>query len=233
MTGERDTPSPRVKICGLMRNEDALRAEAAGADYLGVVLSPGFRRSLESDAAAAVMAGTALPRVAVLVDEAPERAVELASRVEASVLQLHGSEDRSVVRSLHDAGAWTVWKVVRARSLTDIRQVTEAVGDVVDGILVEGWRRGVTGGGGVRLALDPDEVWGALPPDVDFILAGGLEPGSVGDAVARFRPDVVDVSSGVERALGEKSGERIDAFVRGARRPASPERMTEELRGDT
>ncbi len=204
--------SPLVKICGLTRNEDARWAEASGADFVGVVLSDGFGRSVPRQAAAAVVEGTSLARVAVLVDESPASTAELAASIDASVLQLHGDEGER--RCL---GEWTIWKAVRGRTLDHLRSVVEAVGDVVDGILVEGWRDGVTGGGGVRLALDAEAVRRAVPEDLTFVLAGGLEPGSVHEAVARFRPDVVDVSSGVERALGLKSATKVERFVRAAR----------------
>lgn len=209
--------SPLVKICGLTRNEDARWAEASGADFLGVVLSDGFGRSVPRQAASAVVEGTSISRVAVLVDESPASTAELAASIDASVLQLHGDEGRETITALRGLGEWTIWKAVRGRTLDHLRSVVEAVGDVVDGILVEGWRDGVTGGGGVRLALDAEEVRRAVPEDLTFVLAGGLEPGSVHEAVARFRPDVVDVSSGVERALGLKSATEVERFVRAAR----------------
>lgn len=210
---------PRVKICGLTRNTDALRAEELGADLLGFVVTAGFGRSVRPEDAAGVVAGTTVPRVAVLVDEPPGRAVELAGRIGASVVQLHGHEDREVTRAVRGGGDWKVWKAVRARHVDDIRRVADEMGDVADGILVEGWRRGVTGGGGVRVSLDPDEVRGAIPDGMTFVLAGGLEPGSVAEAVARFRPHVVDVSSGTERAVGVKSEALVEAFIRAAREP--------------
>lgn len=209
--------SPLVKICGITRNEDARWAEASGADFLGVVLSEGFGRSVPRQAAATVVEGTSLARVAVLVDESPASTADLAASIDASVLQLHGSEGRETITALRGLGEWTIWKAVRGRTLDHLRSVVEAVGDVVDGILVEGWRDGVTGGGGVRLALDAEEVRRAVPEDLTFVLAGGLEPDSVHEAVARFRPDVVDVSSGVERALGLKSATKVERFVRAAR----------------
>jgi len=207
----------RVKICGLMRNVDARAAEAAGAELLGIVCSPGFGRSVPGERAGEVMAGTTIPRVAVLVDESPEGAEAAARAVDASVLQLHGEEDRATVREIRRRGEWTLWKAVRARRLSDLRRAVDRLADEVDGFLVEGWRRGVTGGGGVRLALDPEEVRAAVPRELDFILAGGLEPTTVAEEVARFRPDVVDVSSGVERDVGSKDAKLISAFVEAAR----------------
>lgn len=212
-----------MKICGVTRGADARAAQRAGADYVGLILTPGFGRSVTPEAAAALVAGVSIARVAVVVDETPTRAARAARSVGAAVVQLHGDEGRETVRALRQLGDWAVWKAVRARSLDDLRSVVDDVGDLVDGILVEGWKKGVMGGGGVRLALDPDEVRSAIPDGVAFVLAGGLEPGSVAAAVARFRPDVVDVSSGVEAQRGVKSEESVDAFVRAARGVPPPD----------
>jgi phosphoribosylanthranilate isomerase len=203
---------PRVKICGLTRNEDAQLADTLGADYLGVVLSGGFGRSVRPEAAASVLDGTSAKSVAVVVDETATRTAELARHIGASVIQLHGSEDLQVVRELRGLGDWVLWKAVRAASITDLTRVVAALGASIDGLLVEGWSEGVVGGGGVRLGLDPSEVRAHLPPGVDFVLAGGLTHESVGEAAVRFRPDVVDVSSGLERSLGVKEPELLRLF---------------------
>lgn len=214
---------PRVKICGLMRNDDARAAETLGADLLGVVLTPGFRRSVAVESAAAVVVGTTLPKVAVLVDASPSDAQRAARTIGASVLQLHGDEGLEVVRELRQRGEWALWKAVRARTTDDLSRVVDTLGAHVDGVLVEGWRQGVVGGGGVRLALDPTDVRSAIPPELDLILAGGLEPSTLPDAVARFAPDVVDVSSGVEREVGRKDARLMEAFVKAARgAPTAP-----------
>ncbi len=207
----------RVKICGLTTNEDARSAERLGADLLGVVLTPGFGRSVPVGSAGGVVAGTRVPRVAVLVDPSPEDAEAAATAIDATVLQLHGDEGPELVREIRSRGAWVLWKAVRARSLADVERVVESLGPQVDGILVEGWREGVVGGAGVVVDLDPVAVRGAIPGALDLILAGGLQPTTVSDAVARFRPDVVDVSSGVESTVGRKDAGLVEAFIAAAK----------------
>lgn len=207
---------PLVKICGLVRHRDALAAERAGADYLGVVLSAGFRRSVEPARAAALVEGTLAPKVAVLVDESPASAAGAALALGATVLQLHGQEEPGHLEALRARGSWRLWKAVRAGSLDDVRRAVERYVDVADGILVEG-REGALGVGGSRLILDPGRVRDLIPPTLDFVLAGGLDPDTVADAARRFGPDVVDVSSGVERAPGVKDHDRVAAFVRETR----------------
>ena len=212
----------RVKICGVTRAEDARHAEASGAAYVGVVVSAGFARSVEPVAAARLLRDVGVERVAVLVDEPPSRAVEAARMMGAGTLQLHGSEGRDTVGALRDAGAWRIWKAVRARTLGDVTRAVREVGDLVDGFLVEGWRAGAVGGAGLRLHVDPGGVLVALPSDRIFVLAGGLTPETVEGEVARFRPQVVDVSSGVERERGVKDPARVEAFVRAVRNVAPP-----------
>ena len=90
-------------------------------------------------------------------------------------------------------------------------------GEMLDGVLVEGWRDGAIGGAGLTLGVDPVELNRVLTRSVSFVLAGGLTPESVADYAARFGPDVVDVSSGVERERGLKDPDRVEAFIRAAR----------------
>ena len=95
------------------------------------------------------------------------------------------------------------------------------------GLLLEGWREGVVGGAGARLMLPPDSVREAVPPGVTLILAGGLTPDSVAEAARLFRPDVVDVSSGVESSPGRKDPALVRGFVEAAHR-AGPATRTPE-----
>lgn len=206
-----------MKICGLMRREDVRLADRAGADYLGVVLSAGFRRSVDPVEARALVEDTRAAKVAVLVDESPDAAAALATGLGASVIQLHGDEGVEAVTELRRRGDWTLWKAVRVQDARDIDRVVDLFGDLVEGILVEGWRAGVVGGGGAEVAVEPTQVRARIPRNLDFVLAGGLRPGSVGDAVALFRPDVVDVSSGIEGARGVKDPELVRTFIESAR----------------
>jgi phosphoribosylanthranilate isomerase len=218
--GERS--GPRVKLCGLTRRDDVLLADGLGADYLGLVLSRGFGRSVEPAAGPALVHGTKATKVAVLVDETADDAESLALTVGAGVIQLHGDESEAVLRELRDRGPWTLWKSVRARSLGDVQRAVDRFADLADGLLVEGWREGVVGGGGAVLELSPQAVRAAIPQGVAFVLAGGLAPGTVADAVALFLPDVVDVSSGIEAIPGRKDPELARAFVRAARASRRP-----------
>ena len=218
---------PRVKICGLTRNEDARFAQEAGADYVGMVLSQGFGRSVPEGAGPVIIAGVTAHRVAVTVDESAETSAVLARSIDASVIQLHGDESVDTARTLRTLGPWSIWKAVRARSAEDLGRVVEAFGETIDGVLVEGWRDGAIGGAGLTLDLDPREVSALVPSSLTFILAGGLRSDSVARAVARFGPNVVDVSSGVERELGSKDPGLVEAFIHAARTATGDRRTTE------
>jgi phosphoribosylanthranilate isomerase len=207
----------RVKICGLTRREDALAADRAGADYLGVVVSSGFGRSVAPKDAAFVVSGTRAKKVAVVVDETATQAAAAAVALSADVIQLHGDEPVETIDELRQRGSWMLWKAVRARSLDEVERAVERYAGVVQGLLIEGWKQGSVGGSGSRVALEPSDVRALVPAQLDLILAGGLDPDNVADAVRSFRPDVVDVSSGVERKLREKDHERVRAFVDAAR----------------
>jgi phosphoribosylanthranilate isomerase len=126
-----------------------------------------------------------------------------------------------VLAALRGEGPWALWKAVRAGSLADLERAVDRFAGLADALLVEGWKEGVLGGGGARLDLDPGRVRALIPSGLGFVLAGGLEPQSVGAAVRSFRPDAVDVSSGVERAVGAKDPGLVYAFVREARAAAA------------
>ena len=210
---ERAPEGVGVKICGLARRGDVLWADERGADYLGVVLTAGFGRSVEPAAAGALVAGTKATKVAVLVNESPARAESLSRALGAGVIQLHGDEDAPVLDELHSRGDWKLWKSVRARSVEDVERVVDRYGGVADGILVEGWKEGVVGGAGATLSVPPGAVQSTITEELDFVLAGGLAPHNVAEAVALFRPNVVDVSSGVEAAPRRKDPDLVRAFI--------------------
>jgi phosphoribosylanthranilate isomerase len=210
----------RVKICGVTRREDVLAVDRAGADYMGVILTAGFSRSVDPSVARALVEGVAPTPVAVLVEEDAKVAEAAARAIGAGVIQLHGEEPPEVLAELHTRGSWKLWKAVRARTPEDVERTVELYADVADGILVEGWKEHVTGGGGARLQVDPGRVRAIIPQHLDFILAGGLGPRTVSDAVHAFHPEVVDVSSGVERAKGEKDHALVERFVASARAAA-------------
>ena len=184
-----------------------------------MILSGGFGRSVHHAAAPSLVAGLAATPVAVLVDETPEEAARLATAVGAGVIQLHGNEAPEAVERLAEMGPWRLWKAVHAASAEDVRHAVARYAGLVDGFLVEGYVPGAVGGAGARLSPLVGTLRSHVSPSLTLVVAGGLTPDNVADAVARHRPDVVDVSSGVESALGVKDPLLVSRFIQEALRP--------------
>jgi len=208
----------KVKICGLTRRVDAMDAVEAGADFLGVVLVPDTPRARTPKEARALLADTGVPSVIVVADLGPSEIREAAEMVGASIIQLHGEESPEVVMELHEAGPWKVWKALRVRGQADLMEGLARFGEVADGLLLDAWHPGRRGGTGVRFSWEEvAEVRTAVPPRLLLVAAGGLAPDNVREAVITLRPQVVDVSSGVEERPGIKDRIRVEAFIRSFR----------------
>lgn len=206
--------APRVKICGVTRPEDAIMARAEGADLLGCVLVSSSPRRVEAEDAARIAGESGLPLVLVMADLSPADAVRAARTAGASILQLHGDEDEETVRSLREAGGWTVWKGVRVQDAVDAARAFRRWGGRVDGLLLDGWSPRGLGGTGTPFPWEGVAPFRRqlLAPTL-FIAAGGLTPENVWGAASLLRPDVVDVSSGVESAPGLKDRLRVRRFI--------------------
>jgi phosphoribosylanthranilate isomerase len=215
----RGSAEVRVKICGITRMEDGLNAHRAGADYLGFIASGGFRRSAPASLAAALALETGGLLVAVTVNETPSRLEEIGFESRASILQLHGDEPPETLEALRARGPWKLWKGLRVRTAQEVEEALERYAGVADGILLDGWHPEHQGGSGARFPWDlVAPLRSDFPAGVDFVAAGGLTPSNVAAAVRALRPDVVDVSSGVEMEKGHKDAGRIRTFIENAKR---------------
>lgn len=214
----RGAGAPRVKICGMRRASDVRTAAEAGADYVGLVLAESPRRLRPSEAGdlarAAREAGVA--PVGVVVDRGVGDVAELAGRAGFRVAQLHGAEPPETCARLREAGL-EVWKALRPRGRSELEREAARYRDVVDALLVEGWSGERAGGTGTAFPHGWLEEAGLREAVGRMVLAGGLDPENVGEAVRRAAPDVVDVSSGVEASRGVKDPERVRAFVAAVR----------------
>ncbi len=208
----------RAKVCGVRTPRDAVVVEAAGADFMGVILSPGYSRSVGPEQALAVYAAARARRVGVFVDEPAGVVVRTAQMLDLDVVQLGGSETVEAVREVGRAGDWAVWKTLHANSGVSVAAAARRFAAVADGILVDSWDPRQPGGTGRAFS------WAGVGREVRaaigsarFIAAGGMTPDNAGAAVATLRPDVLDVSSGVESLPGAKDSERTLAFVQAVR----------------
>lgn len=209
---------PRVKICGLCRPADVEATAEAGADFAGLVLAESPRRLDPEDAERLARAarGTGLRPVGVFVDRAPGEVERLADRIGLAAVQLHGSEPPEACASLRAAGR-DVWKALRPREPEELERLVDRYAGAADSLLVEGWSPEAAGGTSTAFPHRWLADGAGRPTDVRLVLAGGLDPDNVAGAVRRVRPDVVDVSSGVESGPGRKDPGRIRAFVRAVR----------------
>lgn len=210
---------PRVKICGLRRRRDVGVAARAGATWAGFVLASSPRRVEPGEAAdlARHAREEGLAPVGVFVDPSEAEVTSVAREAELDVVQLHGDESPDTCRHLREAG-FEVWKAIRPRSRQELGSMVRRYADHVDRLLVEGFSPEAAGGTGTSLphAWLDDEALTSFGRD-RLVLAGGLTPENVAEAIWRVRPGAVDVSSGVEREPGEKDPDRIRAFIRNAR----------------
>lgn len=211
----------QVKICGLTRRPDAELATASGAQFAGVILAPGGKRSITAEAAGRLFEGLPLRRVGVFVDAAPAELQRAAAVASLDVVQLHGAESPATAARIRAEGLRRVWKAIRPRSAEEFLSALELYADSVDGLLLDGWSAEAHGGTGTRFPWEAVAVHrDALPESLELIVAGGLSPVNVAAAIELLRPDVVDVSSGVERAPGVKDPAAVPAFVAAVRNAA-------------
>jgi len=200
----------RSKICGITCVEDALVAAHAGADAIGLVFYPRSPRAVTVRQAREIIA--ALPpfvtTVGLFVDATSCEINETLDAVALDLLQFHGDETpEACARYRHP-----YIKALRVRPGDDIAQACRRYHDA-SGLLLDAYVEGVPGGTG--LAFD----WGLVPAELDkpIILAGGLTPENVSEAIEQVRPYGVDVSGGVERSKGLKDARRVEAFIKAVR----------------
>lgn len=209
-----------VKICGLVRPDDAAVAEAAGAAYLGTILAGGPRLvSLEQAAAVLGPRRAGIQRAAVFGQQTDADIVRMAAALDLDIVQLHNAPSVERIAWLQRETACTVWPVARVSGSslpTDVDEWTAEAGALVLDALVVGQ----LGGTGVALdwsgLADAVGAWRERHPAATLVLAGGLNPRNVAAAVQLLSPTVVDVSSGVERAPGEKDATLVHHFVQAA-----------------
>jgi phosphoribosylanthranilate isomerase len=211
----------RIKICGVTNIADAQAAADAGADAIGLNFYGASPRHLSSDAAqyiAEELKGD-VERVGVFVN-APDDAIrEICKDASMGIVQLHGDEPPSIL------GKLSRFEVIRARRLDargiaaiedDLQACTDAAGSPPNAVLIDAAAAGQYGGTGTTVdwrQLAGHESMLSVP----LILAGGLTPENVAEAIRIVRPQAVDVASGVESSPGKKDHAKVRDFVAAAR----------------
>jgi len=197
-----------VKICGLTRRADVEAAIRSGADAAGLVLIARSPRRIDP-VRAAELATIARGRVEVvaLVEGSPEDAVDLARRIGADTVQPYGVEATATARAAMAAGLGSLLAVpVTAGVAIDVSAVPAGARPLLDTATV-------FGSGGSGRSFD----WSMARGVEGAVLAGGLNPGNVAEAISVARPWGVDASSGLETAAGVKDHGKVAAFIEAAR----------------
>jgi phosphoribosylanthranilate isomerase len=201
----------KVKICGITTLDDAQVAVDAGADMVGFIFYPPSPRYVTPAQAQAIVAHlpVAVSTVGVFVNESVETVSRVVRESGVQMVQLHGTESPEMCQQL----PWPVVKTLRftAHVRPEIMQQY-----TVEAFLIEGFHAEIYGGGGAR--ADWPRV-AALHSYGRIILAGGLTPENVREAIQVVRPYAVDVCSGVEATPGCKDWQKVRAFIHHAKAP--------------
>ena len=200
----------RIKICGITRPEDALRAAELGADAIGLIFYAGSARHVTAARALEVIARLPpfVTTVGLFVDAPPAEVEAVLSVVPLDLLQFHGDESPAYCEGFDRPYI----KAIAAAPGVDLLQ-SAGFHAKARALLVDAYVPGVAGGTGVQAD------WSAIPRNlpIPVVLAGGLHAGNVSEAIRTVQPWAVDVSSGVEQSRGIKDHNKMAAFVRGVR----------------
>ena len=200
----------RIKICGITNLADASAAIECGADALGFNFFPGSKRYINAQREAAWL--TQLPvgvfKVAVLVDPTWAEAMAAASWPFIDALQLHGNEPPQFCRRLAEEGI----SFVKALPVSDREWGSDIPDFFTDTVLLDSNSVRGFGGSGETFPWSLGREFVQGHPNLKVILAGGLNPENIAEAVAVVRPYAVDVTTGVEAAPGRKDLGRLRAF---------------------
>ncbi len=197
----------RVKVCGMTSAHDAEMVQRAGADAVGLIFAPRSKRLVTRSQAVDIVGavGPFLTKVGVFVDAEIDLVRDLIAELRLDAVQLHGNESAAYAAALKPHAA-----VVRA--LPYDRAPTPAAGE---GYPADAWLiDAVTPGSGTVFPWREAAAWRSHPR---LILAGGLTPDNVAEAVVSLLPYAVDVASGVEASPGRKSPEAVGRFLAAVR----------------
>lgn len=204
----------KIKFCGIRRLEDVAAVNLCQPDYMGMILSGGFRRSISQEQAQRLVQekSATIAAVGVFVNESSETICRMAEQLHLQVIQLHGNESAEQIQTLQQKTGLPVWKALRIGTLEDL----EAAGtNPADCLILEGKTGAGIGGTGVCADW---ELLARHSWNRSFFLAGGLQPENVLEAIATVSPTGVDFSSGIEED-GVKSLRRMKqlmTLIRGA-----------------
>lgn len=195
-----------IKICGIRDVDAARTAEDAGADFIGFILSKGFRRTIEPEKAAEICRSVKrVKKVGVFVDEPAEYVNGAAHLCGLDYVQLHGHETAEYAASIN-------YPIIKAMRYGDDFTAEAANSYPAEMILVDSFANGKVGGSGQAFA------WHEAAAETEklkkpFLIAGGISKENAGEAMRIFNPDGLDASGSLEDEDGNKSPEKIREYL--------------------
>jgi phosphoribosylanthranilate isomerase len=219
----------QIKICGITNEDDANAVVEAGADALGLNFYPKSPRYIVKETAARII--QAIPRevvkVGLFVNEAVEAVAKTFDNLGLDLIQLHGDESPEYLFQLGDRPVMKVFRLT-SLGLAPIEEYLRKAGfqpvnekrqaGNLPYVLIDSHVEGVFGGSGVRADWTACAKFSRDPQHPPLVLAGGLTPANIEQAIREVRPIAVDTASGVEISPGHKDRKKIAAFVENARR---------------
>ncbi len=197
-----------VKICGICNEGDLAAVTSLRPDAVGFVFYPPSPRYVMASLVGSWKVPAGILKVGVFVDSTPRRVAEMVAEAGLDVIQLHGAEKAADYRGMAPA----IWKVVHLDAATTVAGLAGA-----DALLIDRYDEGVPGGTGKRCDWTRAAAF-IGETDCPVLLAGGLTPGNIDEAVSKVRPWGVDVSSGVEQIPGKKDIGKTERFITCCRR---------------
>ncbi len=204
-----------VKFCGLTRAEDAAFAVSLGASHLGVIFAPSPRQvTLAESSAVFEAAPQSVRRVGVFAPSTLREITVVTRELKLDVVQLHGAPCVSFIPALREVFSGEVWSVVGVSNVELAGKAVRQASEYSDAVLLDTAISGRTGGTGIPFDWEGMErVMSGSMRRIPIVVAGGLNPSNVGKAIGSLRPDIVDVSSGVEASPGIKDHNLMRAFA--------------------
>ena len=210
-----------IKFCGTTSLDDAMASVEAGANALGFIFAPSKRRITMEKAQQIIRELPAqVERIGVFLSATMEEIREVVTNVDLTGIQLHGNEVAPEVYDYLPKNRRAILRIIKTIIVQDGFEGQIDVGKAVPGV-VDAWL--IDSGTGSGKTFD----WQAARAQLGerqgrFIVAGGLTPGNVGEAIRTFSPWGVDVVSGIEAEPGRKDREKMKAFVASVRKAEQP-----------
>ena len=206
----------RAKICGLTRPQDIQSAVHAGADAIGLVFYPPSPRSVTAEQAKALMQHIPayVQSVGLFVNASADEILAVLKDVPLDMLQFHGDETAAECAAIAERTGRRWYKALQVKPELDLIETIKNYQQAgASAVLLDAWHPELKGGTGHSFD------WSQFPKlDIPLILAGGLKPENVEDAIKTTQAFAVDVSGGVESAKGIKDQQLIEQFMQGVQR---------------